>query len=1724
MLDPKGYGRVVAVCVVLIGRALFAATVATPAFSRPHGFYDSAVSVTISTATSGAQIRYTTDASTPTASHGTLYSGAITISGTTCLRAIATKSGMTASQTFTQTYIFLSDVLTQKRPAGYPTLWGTKTADYDMDPDIVNHASYSGTIKGDLKSIPSVSIVLPMADIFGADGIYHRGGGEGGKNTMETSASAEMIHPDGTTGFQINCGLKPHSWTVMKRSLRLLFKSSRGGPQTLDYPVFSKAVHHASGAATTFGKLILRGQLNDSFSWYHPDFRTPTTATESVLIRAQWARDTQLSMSGYGGRSLYVHLYLNGLYWGLYCLQERPDARWAATYRGGAKSDWFAANHEIEPRDSGTIISGSRSRHDYLHNTLTGQNFASASVYENVKKYLDIEAFCDYIALMCYIGKGDWPRGNYYCYGQTNPGGPLRYTDWDSDCSWRQDVSFSWDGAWVHPAFYASGRADYNHLIPNLWRKLDDNKDFLTTFADRVYKHGYNGGALTESNAKARWDDLCNRIDGAVVGESARWGDRCRDAAGTSFPVITRNDHWRPACTKIRNMMTGNVAQLISALRARGWYPSLDAPVYAKHGGTVAAGYKLTIDRNNSSGTLFYRGDGQDPRVSGGEVLAGSASAGASATLSLTETTTVMARVKNGATWSALAEARFAVTGSTVTPPAAPDNLAASAESSSRIRLTWRDNSSDETEFKLDRRASGAATWARIATLAANATSYTDSGLPAGTTYYYQVSAANTAGDSPASNVAGATTDAELIPQIAASPTTLSVSCEQGQDAADQTFDVWNGGTGTLRYKVVEATSKYDISPATGTSTGVGDKTTHTIDLHTADLAVGSHDRAFTIEDDGSGAANGPVTIMVQITITAPQQQPPVAPSDLTATASSSSRIEVRWTDNSSDETGFKLDRRLSGTSTWERIAEPAANATSYSDVGLSASTTYYYQVKANNAAGNSPYSNVAGAATGSEAVPQIAVSATTLSVSCEQGQDAADQTFEVWNGGTGTLRYKVVEATSKYDISPATGSSTGSGDKQTHTIDLHTADLAAGSHDRAFTIEDDGSGAANGPVTILVQIAVSEPQQQVPAAPENLRVTGTSASHIALAWDHGCGGQTGFAVERLAADGSEPVDVIVDNPDAVFVGDWASSSVWQPCVGDDYRHDNYTGKGQKTATYEPGFTSPRSVEVAMWYVCEPAHPDWFRASNVPVRVYHEGGTDLVLVNQKTNSFTWFSLGTYTMGPGHYAQIGTEDTYTNAAVIADAFRFRSLGASWEPVASTGPDARAWTDNEVAAGVTYRYRVKALSSAGDSVYSDTVEATAQDSAWQTLAVGLEYGTRDAEESLADGTISFDSSDLEMVTDGAVQQLVGLRFAGLTIPGGASIASAYVQFTADESNGEATELTIRADAADDSESLQGARLSQRTLTGARVSWAPAAWTAGEAGAAQRTPDLAAVIQEVVNRPGWATGNGLTLIIGGTGKRVAVSRDQSEPASARLYVQYGAGSATPPSAPGGLAAAAKSSTRIDLAWSDNSSDETGFKIDRRQSGTQAWVRIAELNADTTRYTDAGLPAATRFYYQVKAHNGAGNSPYSNLADATTAPADENQDGLPDAWQAEQFSKPGASDPEADPDGDGYSNLSEYVAGTGPEDGEDLLMVGAVLVDGRIAISFPTRLATGAGYEGLTRYYSLEKCVGLQADATWDAVPGFERIAGGGQVTTYTEPDAGAEAVLFRTRVWLE
>jgi hypothetical protein len=175
---------------------------------------------------------------------------------------------------------------------------------------------------------------------------------------------------------------------------------------------------------------------------------------------------------------------------------------------------------------------------------------------------------------------------------------------------------------------------------------------------------------------------------------------------------------------------------------------------------------------------------------------------------------------------------------------------------------------------------------------------------------------------------------------------------------------------------------------------------------------------------------------------------------------------------------------------------------------------------------------------------------------------------------------------------------------------------------------------------------------------------------------------------------------------------------------------------------------------------------------------------------------------------------------------------------------------------------------------------------------TVDIPVASSSDDAEE-FANGDMYLTSSDLEMVLYQEGQQTIGTRFI-VDIPQGANILTAYIQFTVDEVSSEATSLMIEGQAHDNAPTFisDPGNISLRMPRTGAVPWSniPPWTTIGEAGADQQTPDIKSLIQEIMDRPGWTSGNSIVIIITGTGKRVAESFNGT--AAPLLHVEFSVG----------------------------------------------------------------------------------------------------------------------------------------------------------------------------------------------------------------------------------------
>ena len=194
---------------------------------------------------------------------------------------------------------------------------------------------------------------------------------------------------------------------------------------------------------------------------------------------------------------------------------------------------------------------------------------------------------------------------------------------------------------------------------------------------------------------------------------------------------------------------------------------------------------------------------------------------------------------------------------------------------------------------------------------------------------------------------------------------------------------------------------------------------------------------------------------------------------------------------------------------------------------------------------------------------------------------------------------------------------------------------------------------------------------------------------------------------------------------------------------------------------------------------------------------------------------------------------------------------------------------------------------------------------------TLDVRVAAGADDAEE-LANRFLDAASSDLELTTE-KVTQTVGIRFQGVSIPAGATITTAWIQFAVDETGSASTDLVLRAQDSPNPAPFAGnGDVTARPVTAAAVAWTPPPWTVvGAVDSEQRTPDLAPLLQSIVDRPDWTAGNAVVVIVTGTGTRTAESFEGSAATAPLLHVEWSADTSTTTTLPGTTTTAATTTT---------------------------------------------------------------------------------------------------------------------------------------------------------------------------------------------------------------------
>ncbi|MFC2137842.1 CotH kinase family protein [Bacteroidota bacterium] len=585
-----------------------------PVIETKGGFFYDPIDVTINTNILGDTIKYTLDGSNPQTSNTSITEVTPVVlhidpdsierpnTPGVVLRTCAIKNGFQSSYVVSSTYIYINEVRNQTYPGGdwpeFPI--NNQVIDYDMDPDIINDSRYTDQIETALLDIPSISIVTDIENLFDPDsGIYVNASFHG--REWERPASVELIKPDNSEGFNINAGLRirggySRSPENPKHAFRLFFRSEYGAAK-LHYPLFEDE------GVSEFDKIDLRTSQNFSWSFYNDPHNT--------MNRDVFSRDLQKEMGQPYTRSRYYHLYLNGMYWGLFQSQERPEARFAESYFGGNLEDYdvVKVNSSNSEEDKGLEATDGnldkwRQVWDILQNGFeddenyfklegknkNGQNDSSIEVLVNIDNLID------YMMIIFYTGNFDspvakWeqnktPKNFYIIKNRMDGREGFKFFIHDAENSLLANSWMMGEGVNENRVNIGNRDDEYKMVVSSfnkfhpqwLHFKLSDNEKYRLRFADRAYTYLYNNGILTPEYCEQIFRSSADKINMAIIAESARWGD-----AGPG-KNRTKDDDWLPEINTIINIFISQRTDIVKGqLKNENLLPQLSALPYMKN-------------------------------------------------------------------------------------------------------------------------------------------------------------------------------------------------------------------------------------------------------------------------------------------------------------------------------------------------------------------------------------------------------------------------------------------------------------------------------------------------------------------------------------------------------------------------------------------------------------------------------------------------------------------------------------------------------------------------------------------------------------------------------------------------------------------------------------------------------------------------------------------------------------------------------------------------------------------------------------------------------------------------------------------------------------------------------------------------------------------------------------------------------------------------------------
>jgi hypothetical protein len=323
------------------------------------------------------------------------------------------------------------------------------------------------------QTIPVVSITGEWADL---DSLHANATLRG--REWERPITIEYFEPGGALGFSVNAGIRIHGGVSRnfspKKSYRIYFRKSYGGPGKLDYPLFEDT------EVTKFDKLVLRAGYNDAFTYLNERLEQTAQSTGAVYIRDQVVRNLHQDMGQPIAHGSWVLLYLNGEFWGLYNLTERIDLEFLQSY-SDKESQWDVVAKGRGFDEFGQWFNVEEARDGSYGGWLDNQNwvggvdFADPGNIGGLEWRVDFENVFSYMFLQAYVQNYDWPGNNWIVYQRTDPGAV------GVERQWRMMV---WDAEYAFGGGSKGFKTDINTLT-----KVYSPHDSITRILEKPFIH-----------------------------------------------------------------------------------------------------------------------------------------------------------------------------------------------------------------------------------------------------------------------------------------------------------------------------------------------------------------------------------------------------------------------------------------------------------------------------------------------------------------------------------------------------------------------------------------------------------------------------------------------------------------------------------------------------------------------------------------------------------------------------------------------------------------------------------------------------------------------------------------------------------------------------------------------------------------------------------------------------------------------------------------------------------------------------------------------------------------------------------------------------------------------------------------------------------------------------------------------------------------------------------